>query len=77
MATITGRAKRFDGTAIDYVLLFSWKDGKCIAKRIPDGAGNWSFEYNANLIVGITYVADGCEPMTHGPYGFVLSEITT
>ena len=74
MATITGRAKRYDGTAIDYVLIFRWKDGKCLAKRIPNSVGNWSFEYDTNLIVGITYVADGCEPMTHGPYEVVLNK---
>lgn len=74
MATITGRAKRFDGLPIDYVLLFSWKTGACIAKRIPDAAGNWSFDYDTNLIVGITYVSDGCEPITHGAYELVLNK---
>lgn len=74
MATINGRAKRYDGTAIDYVLLFAWKTGKCLGKVIPDAAGNWSFEYDANMIVGITYVADGCEPITHGAYELVLNK---
>ncbi len=74
MATITGRAKRFDGTAIDYVLIFRWKDGKCLGKSTPDSAGNWSFGYDTNMIVGVTYVADGCEPITHGPYEFVLNK---
>ncbi len=74
MAVINGRAKRFDGNAIDYVLIFGWKNGQCIAKRIPDSAGNWSFEYDHNIIVGITYIADGCEPMTHGAYELVLNQ---
>ena len=74
MATINGKAKRFDGTAIDYASVFYWKTGKCIAQIKPDGAGNWSFDYHANMIVGITYVADGCEPITHGPYEFVLNK---
>lgn len=74
MAIFTGRAKRYDGTAIDYVLIFRWKDGKCLGKSIPDSAGNWSFEYAANTIAGVTYVADGCEPITHGPYEFVLNK---
>ncbi|WP_296206889.1 hypothetical protein [Psychrobacter sp. UBA3480] len=74
MATINGRAKRFNGTAIDYVLLFAWKTGKCLGKSIPNTAGNWSFDYTENMIVGITYVADGCEPITHGPYEFVLNK---
>lgn len=74
MATITGRAKRYDGTAIDYVLIFQWKTGKCLGKEIPSAAGIWSFDYDTNLIVGITYVADRCEPITHGPYEFVLNK---
>ena len=74
MATINGRAKRYDGLPIDYVLLFRWKDGKRIAKRALDSAGNWSFEYDHNMIVGVTYVSDGCEPISHGPYEFVLNE---
>lgn len=73
MATIQGRAKKFDGTAIDYVLLFMWKTGKCLGKSKPNKAGNWTFDYDTNLIVGITYVADGCEPITHGPYEFTLN----
>ena len=74
MATITGRAKRFDGTAIDYVLIFQWKTGKCLGKSTPDAAGNWSFDYDTNLIVGITYISDGCEPITHGAYELVLNK---
>lgn len=74
MATITGRAKRYDGTAIDYVLIFRWKDGKRLGKSIPNNVGNWSFKYDTNMIVGITHIADGCEPITHGPYEFVLNK---
>lgn len=74
MATITGRAKHYDGLPVDYVLLFAWKTGKCLGKSIPDAAGNWSFDYDTNLIVGITYVADGCEPITHGAYEFVINK---
>lgn len=74
MATINGKVKRFDGTAIDYVSIFQWKTGKCLAQIVPDSAGNWSFDYDKNMIVGITYVADGCEPITHGPYEFVLNK---
>lgn len=67
---ITGRAKKFDGTAIDYVSIFNWLDGKCIAQVVPDVAGNWQYSYHNNLEVGITYVANGCEPITHGLYQF-------
>jgi len=71
MSKITGRAKKYDGTAIDYVSIFNWDDGKCIAQVAPDVAGAWSYDYLGEINIGITYVADGCESITHGPYSFV------
>ncbi len=68
MAVISGNAKKFDGTAIDYVSIFNWSDGKCIAQVIPDALGNWSYSYIKTLKIGVTYVANGCEPITHGKY---------
>ena len=70
MAVIEGVAKRYNGTAIDYVQIFNWTDGKCIAQVTPDLSGAWSYEYNKTLKVGVTYVANGCEPITHGAYDF-------
>lgn len=75
MPTIHSRAKRFDGSAIDYVLIFDWQSGKQLAKIVPDVNGNWSFSFDQNLRVGITYIADGCEPITRGAYDFVISPI--
>lgn len=72
MSAITGRAKKHDGTPIDYVSIFNWDDGKCIAQVTPNAAGDWSYPYSNNLRVGITYVADGCEPITHGAYNFIV-----
>lgn len=69
---IIGRAKKFDGSAIDYVSIFNWDDGKCIAQVVPDISGNWQYNYTEDLQVGLTYVADGCEPITHGAYDFAL-----
>lgn len=71
MSKIQGRAKKFDGTAIDYVSIFNWVDGKCITQIKPDAGGNWSYPYYKDINVGITYIADGCEPITHGVYEFV------
>lgn len=68
MSLLEGRAKKFDGSAIDYVSIFNWSDGKCIAQVNPDTSGNWYYYYHADSQVGITYVADGCEPITHGAY---------
>lgn len=72
MSVITGRAKKYDGSKIDYVLLFDWATGDCIGKAIPDASGLWGFPYFNSIKVGITYVADGCEPITHGAYDFVV-----
>lgn len=71
---ITGRAKKFDGAAIDYVSIFNWSDGKCIAQVVPDAAGVWEYEYYGTLKVGFVYVGDGCEPISHGPYDFVATD---
>lgn len=71
--TITGRAKKHDGTAIDYVSIFNWNDGACIAQITPNAAGIWNYQYLTNLKVGITYIADGCEPVTHGAYNFIAA----
>lgn len=71
MSKIEGKAKKYDGTAIDYVSIFNWVSGKCIAQVVPDAAGNWQFSYFEDLNVGVTYVADGCEPITHGPYQII------
>lgn len=71
MSEITGTALRYDGLPVDYVSIFNWEDGKCIAQVIPDAEGGWTYEYDASLKIGITYVSEGCEPLTHGSYEFV------
>lgn len=68
MSLLEGRAKKYDGTAIDYVSIFNWSDGKCIGQAIPNASGNWYYYHNVDTTIGITYVADGCEPITHGAY---------
>lgn len=68
MSVVKGKAKRFNGTPIDYVLLFDWVTGARLGKSVPDSLGNWRFYFQSNLKCGITYVADGCEPISHGAY---------
>lgn len=70
MSVIQGKAKKYSDEAIDYVLIFDWATGNCLGKAIPDAAGVWTYEYFEDLLCGITYVADGCEPITHGAYSF-------
>lgn len=72
MSKIEGVAKKFDGSAIDYVSIFNWLDGTCIAQVQPDNMGNWKYDYYADLKIGITYVANGCAPVTHGAYTIVF-----
>lgn len=73
MNNIQGNAKRYNGQAVDYVLLFDWLTGDCLGTVTPSEGGVWSYDYNKALTIGITYVADGCEPITHGPYQFIPS----
>lgn len=75
MSVLQGNAKKYNGDSIDYVLIFDWATGECIGKAIPNAAGVWTFNYYTNLLCGITYVADGCEPITHGAYAFVAADV--
>lgn len=68
MTWLRGKAKKYDGSPIDYVSIFNWPTGECIAQVQPDEMGNWKYDYYTDLNIGITYVADGCEPITHGAY---------
>lgn len=73
MAKISGVAKKYDGATIDYVQVFNWKNGRCINVALTDTTGNWSTDLYGTIDVGLTYVANGCQPITHGPYGFIFS----
>lgn len=76
MSEISGVAKRHDDAPVDYVSIFNWSDGKCIAQVVPDATGAWEYAYSKSLEVGITYVANGCEPITHGAYEFFYASTT-
>lgn len=71
MSKITGKAKRFDGTNVDYVLIFDWATGKQLDVVIPNTSGAWSYSYYRDIKVGFLYIADGCEPIAHGAYEFL------
>lgn len=75
MPNIEGIAKRYDGSPVDYVSIFNWENGKCIAQVVPDVLGNWTYNPLVSLNCGITYVSDGCQPITHGPYNFAAAEL--
>ena len=68
MSVISGVAKKYDGDAVDYISIFNWLDGKCRSQVIPNILGEWDYTYYYDMHIGITYIADGCSPITHGPY---------
>lgn len=70
MTWLRGVAKKYDDTKIDYVHIFDWVKGWCIATIKTDELGKWKYDYYEDMRCGITYVADGCEPITHGAYDF-------
>lgn len=70
MSLIAGNAKKYSGAQIDYVIIFDWVTGSHIKVVTPDPSGAWQHEYFKDMLIGITYVADGCKPISHGPYDF-------
>lgn len=70
MSLIAGNAKKYSGAQIDYVIIFDWATGSHMQVIAPDPSGAWEYEYFRDMLIGITYVADGCKPISHGPYDF-------
>lgn len=79
MSEINGKATRYNGEPVNYLIVFDWFSGGIIGKVTPNPLGEWSFEYFNDINIGITYVANGCKPITHGPYYFagIISLITS
>lgn len=65
---ITGNVTTQAGESADLVRIFRWPDNKLETTAVPDAAGDWSTIVGAPGEYGITYTADGCQPITHGPY---------
>ena len=70
MSKIAGNAKKYNGAKVDYIMLFDWATGDEITVIPPNEDGSWEYEYFAEMKIGITYVADGCKPISHGAYFF-------
>lgn len=67
LKTLTGNATRNSGAPIDAVRIRGWVDRADVLSVTPDEDGDWS----ASIPPGqydITYLADGCAPVCHGPY---------
>lgn len=65
---ITGNATVASGGPIDAVRVFEWPTGDLAAIATPDENGDWTATIETTGDYGITYIAEGHQPITHGPY---------
>ena len=65
---ISGNATTADGAAADFVRAFLWPNLDLAGTAVPAQNGDWTIELTAEVDYGITYIAAGCQPITHGPY---------
>lgn len=65
--TMSGNATDTSGNPVDTVRIFSWNNYKFVKAVTPDANGDWSVTLNPGEY-GITYMKEGCQPITHGPY---------
>lgn len=65
---ITGNATVASGGPIDAVRVFEWPTGALAAIATPDESGNWTATIETTGDYGVTYIAEGHQPITHGPY---------
>lgn len=65
---ITGNATTASGAPADHVRVFTWPDQELVSTATPDPNGDWSATVEVTSDYGITYIAEGCQPITHGPY---------
>lgn len=64
---VSGNATTYAGDPVDTVCFFLWKDKRYNFSFKPDSNGDWEGTLNAGEY-GVTYLAEGCKPITHGPY---------
>src|SRR5690554_6140971 len=65
---ISGNATTAEGLPVDLIRVFNWPGGALARTVIPDATGNWGFDPKKPGEFGVTYIAAGCQPITHGPY---------
>lgn len=65
---ITGNATVASGGPIDVVRVFNWPTGDLAAIATPNESGDWTATIETTGDYGITYIAEGHQPITHGPY---------
>jgi len=65
---ISGNATTETGSPVDFVRIFNWPSEELAGVVTPDENGDWQFSPFWDGNYGITYIAQGCQPITHGPY---------
>lgn len=66
-APISGVAKTAQGAPVDTVFVFDWARGTILKQATPDSTGAWQTTIPP-IDYGVIYLAEGCAPVTHGPY---------
>lgn len=65
---IAGNVTTTSGAAADKVIIFSWDGSKVLATATPNASGSWAALVPPGTEFGISYIANGMQPLTHGPY---------
>lgn len=65
--SLSGNATTAAGVPADVVAVFAWPEGARVATATPSSNGDWSAQVPPG-IYGVTYISEGCQPITHGPY---------
>lgn len=70
---MAGTATVHSGGPVDRVLVFDWQGGELAGMTEPNETGGWSLAVLPG-VYGVTYLAEGCAPVTHGPYTVPVGE---
>src|SRR5690554_5555484 len=73
---LSGNATTAEGLPADFVRIFRWPTGELVGVALPDENGDWSHGAPMTGDYGLTYIAAGCQPITHGPY-YIESSLWT
>ena len=73
LVTLSGRVLMSSGGPADEVVFRAWESRKLWARVYTDGNGDWSVDVPPGKY-DVTYIAEGCAPVVHGPYNVVVPE---
>lgn len=67
LVTISSNLTTQSGAAGDEVVIRDWNTRELVARVVPDANGDWSAEVPPGTY-DVSYLAEGCAPVLHGPY---------